>query len=89
MDNKNSEEFIRVAILDNNIEAQIVESILIDENIPHRMQSFHDTAFDGLFQVQKGWGVVYASSSRESEILEIIKNVRSGAQDEQISDEDL
>ncbi len=74
-------EYIKIAVLDSNIEAQLIESILTEQDIPHRMRSFHDTAYDGLFQVQKGWGTIFAPPSHKEEILEIINTVRSQDQD--------
>ncbi|MBW2644080.1 MAG: hypothetical protein JRC89_12125, partial [Deltaproteobacteria bacterium] len=56
MNEINDQEFIDIAVLDNIIEAQLIKSILNEQNIPHLIRSFHDTAYDGLFQVQMGWG---------------------------------
>jgi hypothetical protein len=72
-----SEPFIKIAVLENDIEAQILTSIFDERKIPHRMRSFHDTAYDGLFQVQKGWGEVYAPAARKSDILGILNEIRS------------
>ena len=48
--------YIKIAGLENIVEAQLMVSILEEKEIPHRIRSFHDTAYDGLFQFQKGWG---------------------------------
>ena len=77
MSDTNEQEFIDIAILDNIIEAQLVESILNEQNIPHFIRSFHDTAYDGLFQVQMGWGKLCAPLSYKQEIIEILNDVRS------------
>jgi hypothetical protein len=69
--------YIRVTGLENIVEAQLMESILQEKGIPHRMRSFHDTAYDGLFQFQKGWGEIFAPPERKQEILGIIELVRS------------
>ena len=45
-------EFINIAIFENIIEAQLIDSILNEQNIPHMIRSFYDTAYDGLFQFQ-------------------------------------
>lgn len=76
MDN-NFSQFVKISILENLIEAQVLEDVLADRDIPFRIRSFHDTAYDGLFQLQKGWGEIYAPAEYEREILEIIRNVRS------------
>ena len=71
------EKYIKVAVFENATEAQLLESILKEHEIPHRIRSFHDTAYDGLFQVQKGWGELCAPSESEAEILSILDSVRS------------
>ena len=74
--NRNTEPFIKITVLENAIEAQLIDSILTDQNIPHRIRSHHDTAYDGLFQTQKGWGEIQAPKSYQSEIMDIIDRVR-------------
>jgi hypothetical protein len=70
------EDYIKIAILDNEVEARLIESILKEREIPHMLRSYHDTAYDGLFQTQKGWGELRAPKSHEDEILDIIDDVR-------------
>ncbi len=69
--------YVKVAVLENAIEAQLIDSILNEQDIPHRIQTYHDTAYDGLFQVQKGWGVLYAPPLKQKETLEILYDIRS------------
>ena len=71
------DEFVKITGLENIVEAQLMESILKEKGIPHRMRSFHDTAYDGLFQFQKGWGEIFAPRELKEEILDIIAVVRS------------
>lgn len=74
--------FVKIAVISNLIEAQVVESMLEQHGIPYRIRSFHDTAYDGLFQLQKGWGEIYAPLERKQEILEMIAHMRqAGASD--------
>ena len=49
--------------------------MLKEEGIPHVMKSYHDSAYDGLFQGQKGWGHVEASEEHESKILELLNDL--------------
>ncbi len=70
------EDYVKVATLENDIEAILVESILTERHIPYLMRSYYDTAFDGLFQTQKGWGYVSVPRSREEEVKEIISDLR-------------
>ena len=68
--------FIKISVIENVIEAQVVESILEERGIPHRIRSFHDTAYDGLFQMQMGWGEVYGPVEFRQEIIDIINSNR-------------
>jgi len=70
------ETYVKVDILESEIEAQLLESILNERNIPHHIQSYHDTAYDGLFQTQKGWGRVSCPGSWSEEISAILSEIR-------------
>jgi len=70
------EDFVKVMVLENEIEATLLDSILNEREIPHMMNTYHDTAYDGLFQTQKGWGHVSAPNSYHEEIKEIISDLR-------------
>jgi outer membrane protein assembly factor BamE (lipoprotein component of BamABCDE complex) len=71
------EEFVKVQTLSNAIEASLMDSVLTERGIPHLIVSFHDSAYDGLFQAQKGWGVVRAPKDYENEIKTIYKDISS------------
>lgn len=75
------QHFIKISIIENHIEAQLLESILNEQDIEHSIQSYHDTAFDGLFQAQKGWGAIYASEQSKTDILEILDTIRQESAD--------
>ena len=77
MEANQASDFVKIAILENRIEAQLIGSILDQREIPHRVRSYHDTAYDGLFQVQKGWGKLFAPQPFKQEILQVIEEVRS------------
>lgn len=44
----------QAATLANQFEAQLLESILREQEIPHLMRCYYDTALGGLFQTLKG-----------------------------------
>ena len=73
------ENYTKIATLDNDIEAHLLDSILCERGIPHLMRSYHDTAYDGLFQTQKGWGIISAPESYKTEILQILEDMRREA----------
>jgi hypothetical protein len=73
--------FIKIAVLENTIEAQLLGSVLTQYEIPHRLRSYHDTAYDGLFQLQKGWGEVYGPHAVRQQVLDALAELRSQAVD--------
>jgi hypothetical protein len=70
------DEYQKAVILENEIEARLLDSILTERDIPHIMASYYDTAYDGLYQTQKGWGYISAPLAFHEEIQEIISSVR-------------
>jgi hypothetical protein len=79
----NSPKFVKISDLENSIETQLLESILNERNIPHNIRSFYDTAYDGLFQFQKGWGEILAPLDYKKEVMEILSSIRSSPEDDQ------
>lgn len=70
-------EFVKIAVLEDPFEAQLIAPILEDEEVPHLIRSFHDTAYDGLFQSQKGWGEIRAPESYRAHVIDILTDLRS------------
>lgn len=77
MPNIPESDFEKIAVLENIIEAQVMAAMLEDEGIPHRIRSFHDTAYDGLFQFQLGWGAIYAPGHHKLTVLELLEKMRA------------
>ena len=69
--------FKKILVLDNEVEARLLDAVLDDQHIPHLMRSYHDRAYDGLWQQQQGWGHVEAPEDRREQILAIYKDLRS------------
>lgn len=63
----------KILDLSSEIEAIRIREILDENNIPHLIRSFHDTAYDGLFQHQYGWGVLEADEADEERIRALLK----------------
>jgi hypothetical protein len=75
-----TERFEKVTVLDNEVQAELMDGVLSGRNIPHIMQSYHDSALDGLFQAGKGWGVILAPASFKEEILAALAEIRRQSQ---------
>ncbi len=70
----------RACVLDNEAQAGLMDAILAERAIPHVMQTYHDSAYDGLFQVQQGWGVVLAPPAFRNEVRAILAELRQQSQ---------
>jgi hypothetical protein len=88
MDSRHEDEFVRAATIENIIESQILEAVLTERGMPHQIRSYHDTAYDGLFQMQKGWGEVRTPAACREEVIEILGDIRAAAPASEISDID-
>jgi hypothetical protein len=65
----------KVAVLHNEVEAQLVDRLLADQGIPHLLRSYHDSAYDGLFQ-GAGWGHVEAPLNFHEHVKRMIEEIR-------------
>ena len=71
----------QTAILDNEVEASLVQASLEETGIPHMIRSFYDAAYDGIFQAQKGWGAVWASPEDRETVLSVVGEIRAAGAD--------
>jgi uncharacterized protein (UPF0147 family) len=60
---------VKILMFKNEIEAMLLDEILTDKQIPHLIRSYHDSAYDGLWQTQSGWGHIEAPEEFADEIL--------------------
>jgi hypothetical protein len=67
---------------ENEVEANVIKSILEEQGIYAEIKSFHDTAYDGLFQSQYGWGVIRVSDADFTEAQKIVKELSDASPEE-------
>ncbi len=72
-------EYTTILELRNDAEARLLDAHLTERGIPHVVESFHDSAYDGIFQVQLGWGHIRAPEEYREEILEIYEDLTGTA----------
>jgi hypothetical protein len=65
--------------LRNEIEASLLDAILKEDGIPHFVQSYHDRAYDGLWQIKNGWGCVVSPPEYKSGIRALLAVLRREA----------
>jgi hypothetical protein len=63
---------VKVFTLENRFEADLIKGELEREGIPVLIRSFTDTAYDGIYIPQKGWGEVRVPEKQEERAKEII-----------------
>jgi len=67
---------------ENAAEANVIKIILEENGISAEIRSFHDTAYDGLFQTQLGWGVIRVHDTDFSEAQRIIEDWKKAIPEE-------
>ncbi|HPO11979.1 MAG TPA: hypothetical protein PLI09_00925 [Candidatus Hydrogenedentes bacterium] len=66
-----------IASIENEVEANVLEALLTEENIPHIIQSNYNSAYDGVFQKVEGWGWIQAPPEHAARIHALITELRA------------
>jgi hypothetical protein len=72
MDTPEKDSFVRAQLLKSQFEAHHAQILLEEAGIASIVVSFHDTALDGLYQSQKGWGELRVPEARLAEAKKIL-----------------
>ena len=76
------EKWVKAGIIESRFEGDRVSQSLEEAGISFLIKSFLDTAYDGLYIPQKGWGMVLVPEKSKDEaeevILEVKKNFKEG-----------
>ncbi|MBI4621497.1 MAG: hypothetical protein HY739_15290 [Desulfobacterales bacterium] len=73
---KELDRLSRVCVLENRFEGDVIRDALEKEGITFIIREFRDTAYDGLFITQLGWGEVMVSDEEVKRAEETIDNIR-------------
>ena len=68
--------WVKAGIVENRFEGDRVSQALGEAGIPFLVKSFLDTAYDGLYIPQKGWGAVMVPENFEEEAGKVISEVK-------------
>ena len=71
------EDYQKILTLENEAEATVLESVLDQEQIPYILISHHDTAYDGLWQTQRGWGHIEAPEKYRNKIISLYRAIKT------------
>jgi hypothetical protein len=68
-------DMVRIHTVENRFEADLLMQALREEYIPAMLRRFEETAYDGLFVTQMGWGAILVPGDYEGEARSLIENV--------------
>jgi hypothetical protein len=74
--------WVKAGIVENRFEGDRVSQALKEADIPFLIKSFLDTAYDGLYLPQKGWGAVMVPERFREEAEKMISEVKKTFQEE-------
>jgi hypothetical protein len=66
---------IKILTFQNEIEAMLLDEILTEKEIPHLIRTYHDSAYNGLWQTQSIWGHIEAPEEFREEIEQTYKEM--------------
>jgi len=69
------DQFEKILDLNNEFEAERLEEVLKEKNIPHGIVPVSDSAFGSIEILENGWGYLEAPSRFKNEILEIYAEI--------------
>ncbi len=68
-------DMVRIHTVENRFEADLLIQALRQERIPVLLRRFEETAYDGLFVTQMGWGALLVPGDFEQTARRLIKGV--------------
>ena len=71
------EEFEKILTLDNEFEADLMEEVLMDKQIPYGIIVRDDSALGGITGMEDGWGYLEAPERCREEIIAIFEEIRN------------
>ena len=75
------QDMVRIHTVENRFEADLLVQALRQENIPVLLRRFEETAYDGLFVTQMGWGALLVPGDYEEEAASVISRVLESISD--------
>ena len=68
-------DLVRIHTVENRFEADLLIQSLRQEHIPAMLRRFEETAYDGLFVTQMGWGAILVPGDYEEQAAGVISRV--------------
>jgi hypothetical protein len=75
------EDFEKILVLDNEFEAELMEEVLMDKQIPYGIIIREDSALGGIVDLEEGWGYLEAPARCREEVMKIYKEIKESSTD--------
>ena len=86
------QDMVRIHTVENRFEADLLVQALRQDNIPVLLRRFEETAYDGLFVTQMGWGALLVPGDYEeaaaSVVSRVLESVKHGVSKESATGEE-
>ena len=66
----------KILVLNNEVEASLIEDILNEREIPFNIETYYSQAYDGIFQMSRGWGYIESEEKYAEKILSIYNEIK-------------
>jgi len=73
------ENFEKILVIDNEFEAELIEEVLMDKQIPYGIIVRDDSALGSITELESGWGYLEAPERCRAEIEAICKEIRASS----------
>ncbi len=74
--------WIKAGVVENRFEGDRISQSLKEAEVPFMIKSFLDTAYNGLYVPQKGWGMVLVPEDFAEDAEKIISELRKSFEEE-------
>lgn len=68
-------DLVRIHTVENRFEADLLLQALRQEHIPAMLRRFEETAYDGLFVTQMGWGAILVPGDYAPDARKVVQHV--------------
>lgn len=72
---RRSPRLVKIVVLDSEVQAEALDGLLTERQIPHVMRSYSDSSLDGIFQAGHGWGHVEAPEAERASVLDALAEI--------------
>jgi hypothetical protein len=73
----NQEKWKKIHVIENIFEMDMLKDSLDKEGLEYTIKEYKDTAYDGLFVLQKGYASLFVREKDEEKAKSIVKHIQS------------